>query len=106
MLDVIAEHSPIVELGAGTGYWAAMLARRGADVIAYDIEPPTSKTNNQFFHRQYFHVAAGTHATLRDVSGERTPVHVPPRPRVTDSTAGPCPRGSRARAAARVARPR
>ena len=34
--EAIAAHTPIVELGAGTGYWAAMLARRGADVPAFD----------------------------------------------------------------------
>jgi len=28
--------SPIVEMGAGSGYWAGILARAGADVIAYD----------------------------------------------------------------------
>lgn len=35
-LDAIAALSPIVELGAGSGYWAHLLRQRGAHVIAYD----------------------------------------------------------------------
>lgn len=40
-LDLIAKHSPggVVEVGAGTGYWARMLADRGVDVVAYDLHP-------------------------------------------------------------------
>ena len=29
-----------MEVGAGTGYWAATLRRRGVDVLAYDLNPP------------------------------------------------------------------
>lgn len=39
---------PIVELGAGRGYWAAQLAHSGLTVDAYDSEPP-DKTNNTSF---------------------------------------------------------
>jgi hypothetical protein len=39
-LRTIAEYSPIVEIGAGTGYWASLLRTLRADVIAYDIAPP------------------------------------------------------------------
>lgn len=38
-LDIIVSHSPIVEIGAGKGYWAALLAERGADIICYDEKP-------------------------------------------------------------------
>ena len=31
-----ASRGRIVEIGAGTGYWSALLAARGADVVAYD----------------------------------------------------------------------
>jgi hypothetical protein len=30
----------VVEVGAGTGYWAALLRARGVDVVAYDVRPP------------------------------------------------------------------
>ena len=40
-LEAIAKHSPrgVVEIGAGTGYWAGLLRERGVDVVAYDTEP-------------------------------------------------------------------
>lgn len=36
-LDLIASYGPVVEIGAGTGYWARMLGERGCDVAAYDL---------------------------------------------------------------------
>lgn len=36
VLAAIIRSGPIVEIGAGTGYWAALLRQRGADIIAYD----------------------------------------------------------------------
>lgn len=40
-LETIARHSPngVVEIGAGTGYWAGLLRARGVDVAAYDEAP-------------------------------------------------------------------
>ena len=40
-LTAIAEYSPhgVVEIGAGTGYWAGLLRDMGVDVVAYDAEP-------------------------------------------------------------------
>uniref|UniRef100_A0A7S2TMA9 Uncharacterized protein n=1 Tax=Lotharella oceanica TaxID=641309 RepID=A0A7S2TMA9_9EUKA len=40
-LDTIKEFSPngVVEIGAGTGYWASLLQQRGVNVIAYDKFP-------------------------------------------------------------------
>lgn len=35
-LDAIAACGPIVEIGAGLGYWAALLRARGVDVVAFD----------------------------------------------------------------------
>jgi hypothetical protein len=40
-LDALAALSPLLEVGAGVGYWAALLrATRGADVLATDATPP------------------------------------------------------------------
>jgi len=39
-LAAMARYSPLLECGAGTGYWAALLAARGADVLASDVSPP------------------------------------------------------------------
>lgn len=48
-LDVLAAHAPLVECGAGMGYWAALLRSRGVDVMAYDAAPPGRSRND--FHR-------------------------------------------------------
>ena len=42
----------IVQLGAGTGYWTALLASRGIPVQAYDLHPPAIM-DNAFFDVQY-----------------------------------------------------
>ncbi|MCU1644015.1 MAG: hypothetical protein JWN03_4290 [Nocardia sp.] len=39
---------PVVELGAGRGYWAAQLAGAGLAVTAYDSEPPDRLGNVSF----------------------------------------------------------
>jgi protein-L-isoaspartate O-methyltransferase len=39
---------PVVELGAGRGYWAAQLTRFGVTVEAYDVEPPDISQNASF----------------------------------------------------------
>src|SRR5688500_10600535 len=38
-IHAISQYSPIVELGAGTGYWAWLLSQVGAQVTAFDHEP-------------------------------------------------------------------
>jgi hypothetical protein len=35
-IAMLVRHSPIVEIGAGTGYWARLAAQAGADIVAYD----------------------------------------------------------------------
>jgi hypothetical protein len=35
-IQALVKLSPLVEFGAGTGYWAALLTAHGADVVAYD----------------------------------------------------------------------
>lgn len=35
-VDAIAAYSPLIEIGAGTGYWAWLLRQAGADVLAFD----------------------------------------------------------------------
>ncbi|MDQ6879096.1 MAG: class I SAM-dependent methyltransferase [Candidatus Dormibacteraeota bacterium] len=36
-LDCLAQYGPLVEIGAGTGYWARCLRERGVDIVAYDV---------------------------------------------------------------------
>jgi hypothetical protein len=41
-IEAIAAYSPLVEMGAGTGYWASLLAAAGADIVCYDANPPVT----------------------------------------------------------------
>lgn len=41
---VLKAHAPLVEIGAGTGYWASILRGRGAEICAYDVNPPPVKS--------------------------------------------------------------
>src|SRR5207253_10035543 len=52
-LAALAALAPIVEIGAGGGYWAALLRDRGVDILAYDKQPgPRSATNEQIPDRR------------------------------------------------------
>ncbi|KAL1510181.1 hypothetical protein AB1Y20_006511 [Prymnesium parvum] len=73
-LKAIAKVAPIVEMGAGSGYWAAMLQERGVDVVAFDAEPPEEgKANNEFATRQFTAVRRGDSSVFSDsaFAGER-----------------------------------
>lgn len=66
-LAVIATYGPIIEIGAGTGYWAWCLRQMGVDVIAFDKYPPQShprdadrsKGRNGWFDTYWTHVLRG-----------------------------------------------
>jgi len=61
----IVSHSPrIVEMGAGTGYWSAMLNRNGADVIAFDAHPGTEQENVYVGKQMYYPVQEGIDTTV------------------------------------------
>ena len=55
-IRAIVQYSPIVEVGAGTGYWAHLIAEAGGDVRAFDSQPP-GRGKNSYGHRvQHFAV--------------------------------------------------
>lgn len=39
-IETIAEYGPVLEVGAGSGYWSYVLSEAGVDVIATDLSPP------------------------------------------------------------------
>jgi hypothetical protein len=49
-LETVARYGPLVDAGAGTGYWAALLQARGADAVATDLAPPGAGAANEW-HR-------------------------------------------------------
>lgn len=72
VLAAIARVSPkgVVELGAGTGYWARQLHDRGVDVVAYDRSPPSTAENDYVDRVTWFPVLVGD---------ERSPAQHPER---------------------------
>lgn len=57
----LKKYEPIVEAGAGTGYWASLLKKMGVDIIAYDIVPVPAKNNAWHFraNKSWAEVLAG-----------------------------------------------
>lgn len=56
-IHLVAQQGPIVEIGAGKGYWAYLIEQAGADVDAYDKEQKDAL---------WFDVQEGTEAVLED----------------------------------------
>ncbi len=50
-LQTLLNLGPLVEIGAGTGYWAWLLTRLGADVIAYDLADSHEGQGYRFKHQ-------------------------------------------------------
>jgi len=50
-LEALVRYAPLVEVGAGTGYWLALLQARGVDAIGYDLAPPGDGAANAY-HEQ------------------------------------------------------
>ena len=50
-IAALVEHSPIVEIGAGTGYWAALVKDAGGDIIAFDSHPPSINSDKNPYHQ-------------------------------------------------------
>jgi len=66
VLSIINELSPIIEIGAGNGYWAFMLNQLGCDILAYDKYPPDETVFpfsdfaiNLWFEEQWYQVEKG-----------------------------------------------
>jgi hypothetical protein len=67
-LEEIAKHGPIIEIGAGTGYWASLLIEMGVDVVAYDTNPPAT-------HSNHFHAKGTTWTEVLEGSHEKVLEH-------------------------------
>ena len=47
-LALLATLGPLVEMGAGTGYWASQLRKLGVDILAFDQAPPDGDRPNRY----------------------------------------------------------
>jgi hypothetical protein len=58
-ISEIAVYEPLLEIGAGTGYWASLLRSRGIDILACDIAPPNLIENYYHVKMNYTEVLTG-----------------------------------------------
>ncbi len=65
ILKKVCSRSPIVEIGAGSGYWARCLYEMGCDVIAFDSFPPGDNNpwewdkGNSWFDDTWYNIIQG-----------------------------------------------
>lgn len=72
-IQVLVEHSPLVEVGAGRGYWARLAADAGADILAFDPFPPGGGEENRWHHSPgTFYTVAKADAEVAARHPERT----------------------------------
>lgn len=73
-LELVKDHSPngVLEIGAGTGYWASLLSKLGVNVLAYDTY--TGQYRDGLRHGSHFPIVKASHrkALSIDVNHHRT----------------------------------
>ncbi len=73
----IVRHTPLIEIGAGSGYWAMCLSGAGADIVACDSRPPGEHapwdplSGNRWFEDEWFNIMEGD-ASMAGRYPERT----------------------------------
>lgn len=70
-IEAIVKLGPIVEMGAGIGYWAYLIQQMGGEVVAYDKYPLASKQNPYWLDmpiHEWHPVLEGTPEILRNHS--------------------------------------
>lgn len=78
-LEVLADLGPLLEIGAGGGYWARLLRDRGADVLAVDL-PDGCRGSWDLRGSPWTDIVDGDHRSVAS-HPDRTPfVCWPPRP--------------------------
>jgi hypothetical protein len=70
-LAMLAGLGPLVEVGAGTGYWAHRLRTIGADIVAFDQAPVDGERANRYHSRTrpWTHVEQGDQTVLPGYPG-------------------------------------
>jgi hypothetical protein len=65
-LTTLAALGPLVEIGAGTGYWAHRLRSIGVDIVAFDQAPLDAERPNRYHSRTrpWTHVEQGDQSVL------------------------------------------
>jgi len=74
-LQTLKALGPLVEIGAGTGYWASLLQKMGVDIVAYD-KLPTSMAASR---RKFVATLAATQDSSADVASTSSAASAPSR---------------------------
>ncbi len=79
-LSVLAALGPLVEIGAGTGYWAYRLRALGVDIAAFDLAPPDGERPNRYhpISPTWTEVMAADHTVLAGHAGRALLLCWPP----------------------------
>ena len=62
VVRALARYAPLIEIGAGSGYWGGVLRSRGIECELYDIAPPmmgATTLTSPWFHKAFAHVKRG-----------------------------------------------
>lgn len=60
LIDLMVDHSPIISIGAGTGYIERLAQKEGCEIECYDSIPPGTNVKNHYRHTvQYMEVKRG-----------------------------------------------
>lgn len=61
-INCLAKASPLIEIGAGSGYWASLIKQVGGDIICFDIKPDPE--SNDYTDKFWFDVRLGDESLL------------------------------------------
>lgn len=64
VLRYITDCGPVVEIGAGNGYWAHLIRQLGGDIIPIELDPPETGRNNHAFTKSWTDMVEGDHDSL------------------------------------------
>lgn len=71
-ISLLVSLSPVVEMGAGTGYWAHLVQKAGGTIRAFDHTPPIRDRNTYAHDTQYCMVEDGGPALLNKLDRKWT----------------------------------
>jgi hypothetical protein len=77
-IESIQKYRKIIEIGAGTGYWAMLLSKQDVDMVAYDDGSWSQKPEFQF-NKQWFDVQTGDETRILEHPDRTLMLCWPPR---------------------------
>ncbi len=56
-IELIVKYSPLVEVGAGNGYWAYLISQLGGEIICFDKYPGKIHQSEEYFEQMWYPVS-------------------------------------------------